>query len=91
MANKQKQDRLDVYSLREDLMHVAEIEAKKKPDISMRELKKKLSDHVTGSTVVDAALTPGMKRLVERVIGICAEFAVKTVAIYLREKKESRR
>ena len=88
MAKKQKQGKLDVYDLREDLMKLAEKEAKKKPDISKEELKKKLTDYVTKSKVAEAALTPGTKHIVEMIIGICAEFAVKTLELYLREKNE---
>lgn len=92
MAKKQKQDRqdrVDVYELREDLLSVAEKEAKKKPDISKQELKKKLSEYVTGSRIAEAALSPGTRRIVEKIIGIVAELTIKTVEIYLREKKES--
>jgi hypothetical protein len=92
VAKKQKQDRqdrLDVYELREDLLSVAENEAKKKPDISKQELKKKLSEYVTGSRLAEAALSPGTRRIVERIIGIVAELTIKTVEIYLREKKVS--
>ena len=88
IRKKTEKERVDVYKLREDLMKLAENEAKKKPSISKEELKKKLSDYVTKSPVGEAALSPGMKNLVETVIGICAEFAIKSVEIYLREKKE---
>lgn len=90
MAIRKKTDkeRVDVYKLREDLMRLAESEAKKKPRISKEELKKKLSDYVTKSPIGEAALPPAMKKIVETIIGVSAEFAIKTLEVYLREKKE---
>lgn len=84
MAEKHK--RLDVYEIRKALMDVAEKEAHKRPDISKEELKKRLTDHLRNSEIIEHALTPQMEKLVERIIGIAAEVAVKMVEIYLREK-----
>ena len=84
MAEKHK--RIDVYEIRKALLEVAEKEAHKRPDISKEELKKKLKAHLTKSEIIEHALTPAMEKIVERIIGIVAEVAVKMVEIYLREK-----
>lgn len=86
MAEKAK--RLDVYELKDQLLKVAEKEARKKPDISKEELKKKLSDYITKTEIAGQHLTPGMVKIVEHVTGVVAEVGVKMVEIFLREKHE---
>jgi hypothetical protein len=89
MANKEKAaKRIDLYALREELIKVAEKEAKRRPDISKQELKQKLGDYVTKSRLAGEIMPPGIKKAVENVIGICAEFAVKSLEVYLRLKTD---
>jgi hypothetical protein len=87
-VKKEEKKKLDIFELRKELMAVAEKEARRKPDISKQDLKKKLGEHVTKLKIVDSTLSPELKSVVEKLIGICAEVAVKTLEVYLRAKKE---
>jgi hypothetical protein len=80
-------EKLDVYELRDRLMKVAEKEAKKRPDISKEELKKKLSQHIVDSKIGERALQGDLKKHVELVIGAVTELAVKVLELYFREKE----
>jgi hypothetical protein len=79
--------KLDVYALRDDLMKVAEKEAKKRPDISKEELKKELREYLTQSEIVEKALVGDAEKIVEKVVSAVTELAVKMLELYLREKE----
>lgn len=80
-------EKLDVYKLRDDLIKVAEKEAKKRPDISKEELKKELSDYITKSQIGERALIGDAEKIVERLIGAVTELVVKVLELYYREKE----
>jgi len=84
-------ERFDLKQLRRELWKVAEREARKKPSIAKRRLKKNLREQMFGSGLLAKALPSNMINAINAVIDEVAEVVIKVAEFSIRAQAPSKK